>query len=235
MGITAAIFDMDDTLHKGNTGWKFLRVLRKHRGVGLNMVFSFVFAYLQHKNDKLDFHEFLEKSSTYLEGIAVQYYRDLAKEAFEKYYRKRLYVNAIKQIEWHRKQGHHIVIATTSIKDTMLPIAEYLKVDHVIALDMEHDGSYYNGKPKKPYCYGPGKRDNVLMYVKDADIDLSKSYFYTDAVLDITMLEVIGHPIAINPERKLKHHAVKNGWQIVKYKEVLGNRTRDDILAEINN
>jgi phosphoserine phosphatase len=70
------------------------------------------------------------------------------------------------------------------------------------------------GRFEKPLCYHEGKVHYARRYAANHDIDLSKSYFYTDSNTDLPMLEAVGHPRIINPDPRLARIARKRDWII---------------------
>jgi HAD superfamily hydrolase (TIGR01490 family) len=83
----------------------------------------------------------------------------------------------------------------------------------------------YNGELAQPFCYGEGKADALRRIADEEGYDLQASYAYTDSAGDLPMLEAVGHPVAVNPDRALETIAYRRGWPIVEF-----SRTRKKVV-----
>ena len=83
----------------------------------------------------------------------------------------------------------------------------------------------YTGELAEPFCYGEGKAIAIRKVAEERDYDLQLSYAYTDSAGDLPMLEIVGHPVAVNPDRTLESIAYHRGWPIVEF-----SRTRKTVV-----
>ncbi|MEA3511054.1 MAG: HAD-IB family hydrolase, partial [Actinomycetota bacterium] len=79
------------------------------------------------------------------------------------------------------------------------------------------ENGVYNGELAEPFCYGEGKAIAIRKLVEEKGYDLRLSYAYTDSAGDLPMLEIVGHPVAVNPDRALETIAYHRGWAIVEF------------------
>jgi phosphoserine phosphatase len=90
-------------------------------------------------------------------------------------------------------------------------------------------GGVYTGRLAEPFCYGEGKADAIQKLAKDRGYDLRLSYAYSDSAGDLPFLEMVGHPVAVNPDRALQALAYHRGWPVVifsrKAKQVMRTTT----------
>ena len=140
--------------------------------------------------------------------------RDVAR-----YWHGRLYSQALRKLDEHREQGHRIVLVSGSLEPVLKPLADALGTDALIATEPEVDGSYLTGR----LVHGPlnGDRKAVAMrHLSDSlGIDLEHSYAYGDSYADKEFLESVGHPVAVNPDRRLKKIAKSRGWPIHNWRD----------------
>jgi HAD superfamily hydrolase (TIGR01490 family) len=122
------------------------------------------------------------------------------------------------KIEWHRHQGHRVVLISASIEEIVRPVAEHLDVAHVATRLAVRDGQY-TGELAGPLCYGLGKVYGAKQWAAQKNLDFSQAagYFYTDSSSDLPLLELVAHPVAVNPSRKLARIAAARGWPIEKF------------------
>ena len=124
-----------------------------------------------------------------------------------------IYQEALDLIALHRALGRRIYIVSSSPEEIVRPLAEHLGVDDVIATRVEVVDGRYTGELEF-YCYGPQKAEAMAEVAAREDVDLSESYAYSDSITDAPMLEAVGHPVAVNPDRDLRKVASKKGWQV---------------------
>jgi len=128
-----------------------------------------------------------------------------------------VYDEALDLIRWHQSEGRRVFIISASPEEIVAPLAQYLDVDEAIATRaMLDDDGRYTGEVEF-YAYGPYKAEAIEAIAKLEDIDLDRSYAYSDSATDLPMLEVVGHPVAVNPDRELNRYAVDNDWEIRRF------------------
>jgi phosphoserine phosphatase len=106
------------------------------------------------------------------------------------------------------------------------PLAQYLGVDSTISTRPEiDDEGRYTGRVEF-YAYGPYKAVAMRELAITDDIDLAESFAYSDSITDLPMLEAVGHPIAVNPDRDLRRVAAERGWEIRTFDSTVALKTR---------
>jgi HAD superfamily hydrolase (TIGR01490 family) len=125
-----------------------------------------------------------------------------------------VYDEAVDLIREHQRAGRAVFIVSASPEEIVSPLAEYLGVDNVIATKstVDEEGRY-TGEVDF-YSYGPHKAEAMRTIAAEHSIDLSASYAYSDSATDLPMLEAVGHPVAVNPDRELARLATERGWEI---------------------
>jgi HAD superfamily hydrolase (TIGR01490 family) len=137
-----------------------------------------------------------------------------------------VYDEAIVLIEGHRAAGRLVYLVSASPEEIVAPLAGHLGLDGIIAsravLDTE---GRYTGEVAF-YCYGDQKVVAIEELADREDIDLSRSFAYSDSATDLPMLRLVGHPIAVNPDRGLTREAIAEGWPIVDFVDRVPLRER---------
>jgi putative phosphoserine phosphatase/1-acylglycerol-3-phosphate O-acyltransferase len=119
------------------------------------------------------------------------------------------------QVAWHQGQGHHVAIVSGATPYAVQPVAHALGVgDAYLATCLEVIDGHFTGRVLEPACYGPGKLHLARAYAAAHGLDLAQSYFYSDSHHDLPLLSAVGHPVAVNPSRKLARIAAMRGWTI---------------------
>jgi putative phosphoserine phosphatase/1-acylglycerol-3-phosphate O-acyltransferase len=117
-------------------------------------------------------------------------------------------------LEEHREAGVKLVIATTSPTVLVAPLAERLGFDGVIGTEWSHDGTHYDGTTVGEFIWGTKKRDAVVSWATEHDLSLADCFAYSDSYYDGSMLDAVGHPVAVNPDARLAAVAALQGWEI---------------------
>ena len=120
-------------------------------------------------------------------------------------------------LDRHREAGPATYMVTASPIEIVAPLAEELGITGAIATVAETSGGIYTGELAEPFCYGPGKATNISKLAAAKGYDLERCYAYSDSVSDLPMMELVGHPVAVNPDRGLEAVARSRGWPIVEF------------------
>ena len=118
-------------------------------------------------------------------------------------------------IEKHRAAGDELVIITATNNFITAPIAKRLKVDTLISTEAEFIDGAFTGKVKGTPCFQEGKIIRLNEWLKSQNKEMQESYFYSDSINDLPLLEIVNHPIAVTPDDKLRAHAEKLNWPII--------------------
>lgn len=127
-----------------------------------------------------------------------------------------VYQEALDLMQEHREAGRGIYIVSSAPEEIVYPIARHFAADGVVATRAEIVDGLYTGKLAF-YCYGQAKADAMRSFAKKLKIDLAESYAYSDSATDLPMLEAVGNPVAVNPNRELRREAEAREWPILDF------------------
>ena len=136
-----------------------------------------------------------------------------------------VYQEALDLMELHREEGRAIYIVSSSPEEVVRPLARHFGVAGVLATRARIVDGKYTGDLEF-YCYGEAKAEAIRELAAERGIDLDSSYAYTDAATDLPMLQAVGHPIAVNPDRDLRKEAEASEWEIRVFRRPVRLRTR---------
>jgi HAD superfamily hydrolase (TIGR01490 family) len=216
----AAFFDLDKTILAKSSTLAFSRPffdggLINRRSVLRSAYAQFVFA-LQGAD-----HVQMEKMRAYLSsmvaGWPVQTVRDIVAETLHTIVDPLVYDEAVSLIESHQALGHDVVIVSASGSEVVEPIGAMLGADHVIATEMVVVAGRYTGEIGT-YAYGDGKAVAIRSLAQERGYDLRECYAYSDSETDLPMLQVVGHPFAVNPDRVLRRVCAERGWPVLEFR-----------------
>jgi HAD superfamily hydrolase (TIGR01490 family) len=137
-----------------------------------------------------------------------------------------VYQEALDLMELHRSEGRRIYIVSSSPQEIVRPLARHFGVSGVIATRAAVGADQRYTGALEFYSYGVHKADAMRALAERAGIDLERSYAYSDSMTDLPMLEAVGNPVAVNPDKDLRHEAEERGWQIRDFRRPVRLRTR---------
>lgn len=144
-----------------------------------------------------------------------------------------VYAEALELFAIHRHEGRRVFIVSASPEEIVLPLAEYLGVEHAIATRAEvDDEGRYTGSVAF-YAYGPYKVDAICEAALSFGIDLDSSYAYSDSITDLPMLETVGHPVVVNPDRELRRVAQQRGWPVERWERTVTLHTERNLKRPV--
>lgn len=226
---TAAFFDLDKTVIAKSSTFAFSREFQAggliSRGAVLRSAYTH-FLYLVGGAD----HDQMEKMRRFMSelcaGWDVATVREIVADTLHNKIDPLVYDEAVNLIERHQAEGRDVIIVSTSGSELVEPIGEMLGADHVVATHLEvgPDGRY-TGRIRF-YCYAENKAKAITDLARKRGYDLTRSYAYSDSVTDVAMLEAVGHPYAVNPDKDLRRVAREREWPILVFEKPVALRSR---------
>lgn len=225
---SAAFFDLDKTIIARSSTLAFSKPffhggLLTRRAVLRSAYANFMFAVSGADHDQL------EKMRAYLTqmiaGWDVQTVRQVVAETLHTIIEPLVFDEAVQLIRQHQVAGLDVVIVSASGSEVVEPVGAMLGVDHVIATRLAETDGRYTGEVEF-YAYGPHKATAMRELAAERGYDLSTSYAYSDSETDTPMLEAVGHPFAVNPDKTLRALATENDWPILTFNRPVSLRSR---------
>lgn len=212
---TAAFFDLDNTIIVGtNSLYLYVKYMVRRKMMSRWELARGLWLSFLHKLNLVDIERLLDEFVLPYRGLAESDIIALTKDWFESHVIPNIAREAVARVRWHKNKGHETVLLSTASQYVCRPIKSHLKLDETINSIVEVRDGRFTGYFKKPLCYHDGKVHYTREYAQKKGLDLKKSYFYTDSISDLPMLEEIGHPVAVNPDPLLAREAKKRGWPI---------------------
>lgn len=211
---SAAFFDMDRTLLRCNSGTLWLRWLYARGELSRYELARALGWLVQYKLAVLDMEAVMTKVIAGLRGQSEEELRQRCHLFFESWIKTEVAPKAEAALARHRGEGHLIAILSSSTPYLVEPLARHLDIGHVICTRMNVAEGRFDGTHVRPACYGSGKVHWAEAFAQHHEIDLTRSYFYTDSFSDLPMLERVGTARVVNPDTRLRRYARRVGWPI---------------------
>jgi putative phosphoserine phosphatase/1-acylglycerol-3-phosphate O-acyltransferase len=218
MSSEAAIFDLDRTILKGASGPVISDALREagvlpSRSIpGQGLIFKVFDTIGETRPSMLLTRQLARMAAGWDREMAIAAGREAAAVLAG-----RVQPFAREAIEEHREAGRQLVMATTTPYDLIKPFADELGITNVLATRYGIAGDRYDGTISGEFVWGKGKLRAVRDWAERADVDLSRSYAYSDSFYDAPLLRTVGHPVAVNPDPRLRVLAIVMRWPSVYF------------------
>ncbi|OFT77103.1 MULTISPECIES: HAD family hydrolase [Corynebacterium] len=218
--MTAAFFDLDKTIIATSSAFAFGKEFMHNgmitRAEALELYWAKVsYMLVGQSSEKMDSTR--DALAQLVEGWKVEDVQRITQETMRTVVTPAIYAEARELINQHKAAGHDVIIISASASILVEPIARELGIDTVVATEMGVEDGRLTGEITN-YLKGDAKADAVHRFAEEHGYNLAESYAYSDSATDIPMLEMVGNPVAVNPERALKKHAAANGWEIRIFK-----------------
>lgn len=211
----AAFFDIDGTLIRGSiAGHMFNQGVAEGRASRLGYLVFFFF-FLLYKLNLVPFARMYRWGFNQGAGTSVAEGIDFVRRCLRERIGKQVYLGARDMVGLHRSLGHRVVAVTGAPDYAAAQVATALGFDDVLATPTPIEDEKIGGEINEPICYGRGKIAYVRAYAAKHDLDLGRSYFYSDSRSDLPLLKLVGHPVCINPQLLLWIPALLRRWDVL--------------------
>ncbi|MBC9734200.1 HAD family hydrolase [Nocardioides marmotae] len=224
----AAFFDLDKTIIAKSSTLAFSKPFQAGGLISRRAVLRSAYAQFVYLVGGAD-HDQMEKLRQFLSqlvgGWDVATVREIVADTLHHVVDPLVYDEAVSLIEEHRLAGRDVVIVSTSGSEVVGPIGAMLGADHVVATRLEIVDGHYTGEIEY-YAYAEEKANAVRQLAEERGYDLEECYAYSDSITDVPMLEAVGHPYAVNPDRDLRKVATSRGWPVLVFVKPVALRSR---------
>lgn len=217
---SAAFFDLDKTVIAKSSALAFGRPFYRDGLITRRDVVKSAYAQLMFRlggADEQQMAKIRDHIAKLCRGWRVEQVSQIVNETLDELINPYVYAEAAALIDEHRAAGRDIVVVSTSGEEMVRPIAEQLGITDIIATRMVVQDGRYTGEVAY-YAAGPTKAEAIRELAKERDYDLTSSYAYSDSISDIPLLETVGHPTAVNPDRGLRRAASDRGWPVLEFR-----------------
>ncbi|MEP9384523.1 HAD family hydrolase [Nocardioides sp. KR10-350] len=228
MARTAAFFDLDKTIIAKSSTLAFSKPFQAGGLISRKALLRSVYTQFVYVVGGAD-HDQMEKMRKFMSelvtGWDVATVREIVADTLHNVVDPLVYDEAVQLIEEHRAEGHDIVIVSASGTEVVEPIGEMLGADHVVATRMDVEDGKYTGRIAL-YAYAEEKANAVRELAERNGYELDECYAYSDSMTDLHMLEEVGHPFAVNPDKELRRVAKERGWPVLVFTKPVALRSR---------
>jgi len=218
-GIDAAFFDLDRTLMAGTSAFYFAKAAyregmlplpRMIADAGSALMFRLLGA-SDEKSEALRDRILASVAGTPQEDL-MRFVPAVVEELIDK-----VRPEAQALVDMHMEAGRDVWIISASPVEVVAELAKALGMTGGLGTESEVVDGTYTGRLAAPFCYGEGKAERMHKLAAERGYDLTRCYAYSDSASDLPMMQIVGHPVAVNPDRPLTAVAHRRGWPVVEF------------------
>jgi len=213
-----AFFDLDDTLIRANSGKLLVRGAYNKGMMSLSDLIKALWLSFLYKFRLLNSEKIIAGMFKWLEGMSEKSLSDLSSEVFENHLLHAIPEEARYEIRMHKDKNAAVVILSSALSPVCQAVAGHLEMDDYICTHIETDSGKCTGRPDGKICYGNEKVSRLKEYCEKNNSKVEDAWYYGDSVSDYPVLQIVGNPVCVNPDRKLIKTANKNSWKIYLWK-----------------
>ena len=218
-GKPCAFFDFDNTLLADDSARIGIKYLYERGDIGLWFVLRILARNFFYKRNLYSPEEMSRFVLRFYKDRDITEYVARADEYYAAMIRPHIAPNVRARLERHRADGHATVLITAGLRYLCEPVVRDLKIDHLCCSDLEMGPSGRpTGRPVEPICVAGHKVTHAKRIAAEQGLDLASSYAYSDHHSDLPLLELVGHPVVVEPTAPLRRVAEKRGWEIISFK-----------------
>lgn len=215
--MSIAFFDFDETLIVGNSGNLWIR--RELRSGNINRLQALRAAawMVRYRLGFASMEDALRTAIRSLEGMPEQALRQRTRAFYQEEVRQLYRSGARAAVDHHRALGETCVLLTASSLYLSELVSAELQLDDVLCTRFRVRDGVHTGELEGELCFGAGKLRYAHEYAQTRGVALSACTFYTDSYSDLPVLEQVGRPLLVNPDRRLRREARSRGWRVVEW------------------
>lgn len=218
---TAAFFDLDNTIIRGASAFHLAVGLRRRGFFGTWDLITFAFhqsRYLMFGEDLRQIEQVRARALSIVAGRSVAEIAAVGEEIWDEVLSLRIFPGTQALLTEHLDAGHQVWIITASPVEIGELIGRRLGVTGALGTVAEHVDGFYTGRMIGDMLHGQAKARAVRELARQQGLDLTLCYAYGDSTNDVPILSSVGHPVAINPDGRLRRHARAVGWPVREFR-----------------
>lgn len=218
----AAFFDLDNTVIQGAALFHLAKGLYRRGFFPTRMILRGLWlqAYFRIVGKENAGHVQVARDSalSFIAGHTVADLADAGDEIYEESIRQRIWPGTRALAQLHLDAGQQVWLVTAAPLEVATIIAERMGLTGALATMPESVDGIYTGRLQGDLLHGEAKAAAVRQLAVDQQLDLERCFAYSDSANDLPMLSLVGHPCAVNPDRRLSRHAQESDWQIREFR-----------------
>jgi HAD superfamily hydrolase (TIGR01490 family) len=210
-----AFYDLDHTILSGNSATKLVEAARERGIMSPRQFRHAVYLSIIYKLDLGDPTRMINRMLTWLKGLKESVIRELCVEVFHKHLVETIRPEILQSLDMHRKQQGAVVLLSSATAPICEPVSKHLQLDDIICTHLESQDGILSGRTQGKLVYGMEKKHQMLAYCQTHGHDPGLAYYYGDSHTDVYVMEAVGNPVAVSPDKRLQRIARIRNWPVL--------------------
>ncbi len=213
-----AFFDFDGTLLKADSESLLIERLRKAGELSIPYNFKLSIMSIFYKLQIVSIESLQKVAMQFYKGQSIEKFENIAEAFYFSDLKPLLSNKTVRKLKEHQQQDHVVVLLSASVRYYLNYVVNDFGIEHLLCTDLEvgKDG-LLTGLPQGKSYIGPQKAVAAKQLASRLGIDLNHSYAYGDHISDLPILQLVGHPVAVEPIPQLKKVANQKNWTILQF------------------
>jgi HAD superfamily hydrolase (TIGR01490 family) len=212
-----AFFDVDGTITGANSGRSLVfHAHRKGMMSGFDLIRAINLSLLYKYNLREEI-KIINDMVSWVKGLPEKTILEISSEVSSAILIPSIFSEVKAELEFHRSNNAKVVILSSALRTVCQPLADILGFDDILSSELEVVNGHYTGRSKGQLCFGEEKAIKLRKYCEMNNTIPEKAWYYGDSIPDLNALSIVGNPVCVNPDKKLKKIALKNEWKIYSW------------------
>jgi len=210
-----AFYDLDHTILTDNSATHLINEARKRGVMSRGHFRHAIWLSILYKLGIGDSTKMIVRMLSWLRGLDLEMINQLCVEVFQKQIVHKIRPEILETMDLHRSEGAAVVLLSSASEPICFPVGNHLGMDDIICSRLESRNGILTGNTLENLVFGSEKKNRMLTYCADKEQDPADAYYYGDSNTDRHVMEAVGFPVAVNPDRKLCRLALDRNWPIL--------------------
>ena len=210
-----AFYDLDHTILDGNSATHLVHEAHKRRVMTEKQYRHAVWLAILYKLHIGDPTRMINRMLSWLQGLREDEIINLAREIFDSNIKETIRPEILKTIDEHRPNKGSVVLLSSASTPICQPVTQFMELDAMICTQLESENGILTGKTRGKLVYGPEKKIRMLAFCREEGFNPQEAWYYGDSYTDKYVMEAVGNPVAVSPDKRLLKIAKRNNWPIL--------------------
>jgi HAD superfamily hydrolase (TIGR01490 family) len=210
-----AFYDLDHTILTGNSATSLVEEARRRGVMSQGQFRHAVWLSILYKLKLGEPSKMINRMLSWLNGLRETDIRELCEEIFQTHIQKTIRPEILESFEMHRSKKGAVVLLSSATSPICEVVARHLEMDALICTQLETLDGRFTGKTRGSLVYGTVKEEHMHSYCREHGSDAGQAWYYGDSHTDRHVMEAVGNPVAVSPDRRLKKIALRQNWPIL--------------------
>lgn len=210
-----AFYDLDHTILTVNSATYLVEAARTRGIMSAKQYRHAVYLSIIYKLDLGDPTKMITRMLTWLKGLSEKSVKELCREVYSASLVGTIRGEILATMEEHRRQNGAVVLLSSATAPVCEPVRDHLEMDDMICTRLVSKNGILTGATHGRLVYAKEKKVRLKAYCKEHGYDPGDAYYYGDSHTDHHVMESVGNPVAVSPDKRLRKRALKKNWPII--------------------